>query len=249
MRAPGKSIRAATLSRHKLKSRVRAVSPACPINNPDEQQVSTKLQNNERKRRSISRDPIGAPTNRTIYVRVIIDADSILRDHPDPLKDAETPTTVSFDAGQMIVTTTVGTADQGTGDITFNACAGDTVRFYAKSGSNNFELTVLIQDIRQTENDEILEGFELVNLPQTGIAPASDAGEQTAEPVEQQFWFWQCAIAGEGTQTVSLILVLYDRDEDGQPRFAGLYRWDLQLTVQSSPLPPDANTQNQERTP
>jgi len=209
--------------------------------------VSTRLQNNETKRGSISREPIGEPTNRTIYIRVIVDAESVLQERPAPRKDAETPITVSFDRGQMIVTTTVETADQGTGDITFNACAGDTVRFYAKSGSNNFELTALIQDIRQTEDDEILEGFELVNLPQTGIAPASEAGEQTAEPVEQEFWFWQCAIAGEGTQTVSLILALYDRDEEGQPRFAGLYRWDLQLTVQSSPLPPDANTQKQER--
>ena len=210
--------------------------------------MSTRLQNNETKRGSISREPIGEPTNRTIYIRVIVDAESVLQERPAPRKDAETPITVSFDRGQMIVTTTVETADQGTGDITFNACAGDTVRFYAKSGSNNFELTALIQDIRQTEDDEILEGFELVNLPQTGIAPASEAGEQTAEPVEQEFWFWQCAIAGEGTQTVSLILALYDRDEEGQPRFAGLYRWDLQLTVQSSPLPPDANTQKQERT-
>lgn len=210
--------------------------------------MSTRLQNNETRSGSVRRDPIGEPTNRTIYIRVIIDVDSVLQDSPDPRKDTETPTTVSFDRGQMIVTTTVGTADQDTGGLTFNACAGDTVRFFAKSGSNNFEHAVLIENILPAGDDEILEGFELVNLPLTGIAPASEAGEHTAEPVEQQFWFWQCAIVGEGTQTVSLILALYDRDEEGQPRFAGLYRWDLQLTVQSSPLPPDANTQKQERT-
>ena len=197
----------------------------------------------------ISRDPIGEPTNRTIYIRVIIDADSVLQERPDPLKDAETPTTVSFERGQMIVTTTAGTADQNTGDITFDASAGDTVRFFAKSGSNNFEHAVLITDISHIGDDNILEGLAPVKLPQIGIAPASEGGGKLAKPTKHEFWFWQCAVACEGTRGHSLILALYDRDENGQPRFAGLYRWDLQLTVQCSPLPPDENTQKQERTP
>ena len=157
--------------------------------------------------------------------------------------------TVSFERGQMIVTTTVGTADQRTGDITFGACAGDTVRFFAKSGSNNFEHVVLITDISPTGDDEVLEDFAPVKLPQIGITPASEGGGKLAKPVKHEFWIWQCAVACEGTQDHSLILALYDREENGQPRFAGLYRWDLQLTVQCSPLPPDENTQKQERTP
>ncbi len=206
------------------------------------------MENNEAKPASGGLEPVGNPTNRTIYVRAIVDVAGLLRDCPDPLKNAETPATVGFDRGQMVVTTTVGTADQATGEVAFNACAGDTVRFFAKSGSNNFEDAVLIEVIRRSGDGEILEGFAPVALPQTLVTPASEAGEQPAKPVEQEFWFWQCAVAGEGTQGFSLILALYDRDEDGQPRFAGLYRWDLQLTVQCSPLPPEANTQKQEKT-
>lgn len=205
------------------------------------------MQNNESTRPSRP-EPVGKPTNRTIYIRAIIDVAGVLQDRADPLKAAETPMAVSFDSGQMTVTTTVGIADHATGDIAFSADAGDTVRFFAKSGSNNFEHAVLIEDIRHAADDEILEGFELAKQPRTAIVPAAEAGEQPAQPVEQEFWFWQCAVAREGAQRFNLILALYDRGEDGQPRFAGLYRWDLQLTVSCSPLPPEANTQTREKT-
>ncbi len=187
-------------------------------------------------------------TGATIYVRAVIDVAGVLQDFPDVTTDAETPTVVSFDGGQIIVTTTSGTVDQSTGDLTLNASLGDSVCFYAKSGSNNFEDAVLVQRLDQTVDEAVLEDAALLKLPQIEIAPAAQAGEQPAKSVEQDFWFWQCTVVGEGTQTFSLILALYDRDEAGQPRFAGLYRWDLQLTVLCSP-PPDENTQQQERTP
>jgi Inclusion body protein len=206
------------------------------------------LPNNETAREAISRDPIGEPTNRTIYLRAIIDVESVLRDRTDPPTETERPTTVRLDSGQMFVTTTAGTADQGTGIIPFNASVGDIVRFYAKSGSNNFEHAVLIKDVRYTGDDKILEGSELVKLQRMVITPGSDAAVQTEEAIESTFWFWQGVVAGEGTQGYSLVLALYDRDANGRPRFAGLYRWGLQLTVQPSPLPPEANTQKQERT-
>jgi hypothetical protein len=204
------------------------------------------LQNNEIKSPS-DPEPLGEADNRTIYIRAIIDVAGVLGDRPDPLKVSKTATTIGFERGQMTVTTTAGTADRSTGDIACSAEAGDTVRLFAKSGSNNFEHAVLIAAIRHAEGDEVLKDSAPVNQPRASIVPASQAGGQpTKPPVEHEFWFWQCAVACEGIQSLSLILALYDRDEDGQPRFAGLYRWDLQLTVSSSPLSPDANTPTQE---
>ncbi len=183
---------------------------------------------------------------RSIYVRAVVDVASVLQDFPNALNDAETPTAVGFDRGQMIVTTTVGAADQGTGAIALNASAGDTLRFFAKSGSNNFEDAVLIRDIRRNGDDETPEHALPVNLMGPGITPAAQAQEQPARGADREFWFWQYAVPGEGTQSYSLHLALYDRDEDGQPRFAGLYRWDLKLTVQSSPPSPEASPPNEE---
>jgi hypothetical protein len=147
----------------------------------------------------------------------------------------------------------LGSTDQETGAIAVNAAAGDTLRFYAVSGSNNFDAAVLIQDVVCDDgidaDDAILEQVALVNLQQQTILPASQAGKPTVTAVGRQFWFWQCAVAGEGSQDFSLVLALYGRDEDGQPRHAGLYRWDLNLTVQATSRPTDESTQQQERTP
>jgi hypothetical protein len=187
------------------------------------------------------------PTRRTIYVRAIVDAEGVLRDGPDLLNDAKSSTRVSFDRGQMIVTSTAGTVDAVTGDITIDAQVGDTLRFFAKSGSNNFEYAVLLDRIVRDGDEDITGQLKSVNVSQILPAPVAKAEGDTANPAEQDFWFWQCAVVGEGRQSFSLIIALYDRDEEGQPRFAGLYRWDLQLTVQCSP-PPEAITQKRERT-
>lgn len=154
---------------------------------------------------------------------------------------------VSFEGRRLFITTTGGTADQSTGVIALKACAGDIIRFAAKSGSNNFDHAVLIADVRQLGDDEILEGFSPATTSQAEISSASST-EQSPEAVEQTYWFWQCAVIRAGTLGFSLILALYDRDEDGRPRFAGLYRWDLQLTIQCSPAS-TATAQKQERTP
>ena len=193
------------------------------------------MQNDSHEGGVVSAEGTGDAAGRSIYVRAVVDVASVLQDFPDALKDSETSTAVAFDRGQMIVTTTVGAADQGTGAIALNASAGDTLRFFAKSGSNNFEHAVLIHDIRRNGDDDTTERALPVNLMRMGVMPAAQAHEQPAQGAVREFRFWQYAVPGEGTQSYSLHLALYDRGEDGQPRFAGLYRWDLQLTIQDGP--------------
>lgn len=190
----------------------------------------------------------GASANRTIYVRVVVDTDGLPQDRPASGTDAPTPTTVSFDGRQMIVTTTAGAVDPDTGAITVVAAAGDLIRFYAKSGSNNFESAILIDDIGLGGDEQIVDGLALVSLPGMAIAPGVLSGEKPEKQHRQKFWFWQCAVAGDGTRDFSLDLALYGRDDNGQPDLAGLYRWDLQFTVQCSPRP-EGNAAGQESTP
>ena len=199
-------------------------------------------------------EPNAAPDGRAIYIRAVVDVAGTLRDLPALPAASKTPLPVSFDSGRLIVTVMPGSADQDTGAITVNAATGDMLRFYAVSGSNNFDAAVLIQDVVPDDSiaadDTIFDEIALVNLQQQqAVAPASQAGELTVTDVNQDFWFWQCAVAGEGSQSFSLVLALYGRDEDGQPRHAGLYRWDINLTVQASPRLTDDNTQQQERKP
>lgn len=196
--------------------------------------------------------PEGGDANRTIYIRIVVDVDGVLQDRSQTEGDMRFP--VSADSGRLIATATRGSADQTTGEVTIMANDGDTLRFFAVSGSNNFEDAVLIQNISGSddEDDVILADAALVNLQQTALTPSSasspGASEQTASSADRNFWFWQCAVAGTGTQTLRLILALYGRDEDGQPHHAGLCRWDLALTVSSPELPPDQNTSTEEST-
>ena len=191
-------------------------------------------------------EPNAAPDGRTIYIRAVVDVAGTLRDLPALPAASDTPLPVSFDSGRLIVTAMPGSADQDTGAISVNAATGDTLRFYAVSGSNNFDAAVLIQDVIPDDSieadDTIFDEIALVNLQQQAVAPATPAGELAVTDVSQEFWFWQCAIAGEGSQNFSLVLALYGRDEAGQPRHAGLYRWDLTLTVQTSSRSTDDNT-------
>jgi hypothetical protein len=191
-------------------------------------------------------EPNAAPDGRTIYIRAVVDVAGTLRDLPALPVASETPLPVSFDSGRLIVTAMPGSADQDTGAISVNAATGDTLRFYAVSGSNNFDAAVLIQDVIVDDSiaadDTIFSELALVNLQQQAVAPATPAGELAVTDLNQEFWFWQCAVAGEGSQNFSLVLALYGRDEDGQPRHAGLYRWDLNLTVQTTSRSTDDNT-------
>lgn len=201
------------------------------------------MQNNGPDDNAPGAEPDGAPAGRTVYIRAVVDVAGTLHDLPALPADSETPIPISFDSGRLIVTAMPGNANQDTGAIAVSADTGDTLRFYAVSGSNNFDAAVLIQDVIPNDSigadDAILHGIALVNLQQQTIAPAAQAGEPAVTDVDQEFWFWQCTVAGEGSQDLSLLLALYGRDENGQPRHAGLYRWDLNLTVQATLRPTD----------
>lgn len=180
-----------------------------------------------------------AADTRTIDIYVLLDMALVLQEAPGPEENAVTPTRLDHEQGYMLVTATGGVTNQGTGDVAFDARAGDVVRFFVTSGSNNFEQAVLLQDIRHAGGDEVLEGFECVTQQRTGIAPASVTSVLPARLVPRRFWFRQSEVAREGTGSYHLVFALYDRDEQGRPRFAGHYQWDPRLTVRFSPPPPE----------
>ena len=182
------------------------------------------------------------PAPRTIYMRAVVDTDALpCRDHAAVERLA--PTRVASDSGALVLTSTAAMT-AAPGAATVSAAIGDTLRFYAITGSNNFEDAVLIDAIRRTGTDHSISGFAPVCLqrsavePQTGMDPTSIIGT-----AEQDFWFWQGTVADQGIQDCSLVLSLYRRDESGQPRFAGIYRWDLQLTVSDTSNPQESEEQ------
>lgn len=173
-----------------------------------------------------------------IYVCIVADAEAIIAARADAARDvAAKPVKIS--AGIM-ATTTAQTRGQGSAALTLTARAGNLLRFYATSGSYDFESAALITAIHTDGRHSLLQDFELVDLQQVAVTPVpNDPGVAADAPPTQDFWFWQCTTAGEGTQHCHIVLALYDRDDDGEPRFAGTYRWDLALTVKFDETPPD----------
>lgn len=175
--------------------------------------------------------PPETPGKRTINIRVTIDTDSLPRDSPG---DADNPTVIAQDQGYMVVTGSRQVEDQGTREAAFQAEAGDILHFFASSGSNNFEAAVVIGDIRYAEGDEILTGCSNQTLERTAIAFHSLAEALPARLVQKQFQLYRCVVADNGTGSYDLVFALYDRNEEGQPRLTGHYRWAMQLTAHSN---------------
>jgi len=178
------------------------------------------------------------PAPRTIYLRAVVDTKTISRDH-DAAAARLVPIKVAPESAALILTSSVRAATAGTAAVA--AGIGDTLRFYAITGSNNFEDAVLINDIRRTGTYHSIAGFAPVCVQRDAVVPEPDADPTSIGTSAQDFWFWQGIVADHGIQDCSLVLSLYRRDETGAPRFAGFYRWDLQLTVSdlSNPQEPE----------
>lgn len=174
---------------------------------------------------------IAGHSKRIIDIYVIADVDFIIRNPPESEKGTEAPVSSSQAWGYTIVTGAGRATHQGVQDIAFHARAGETVRFFATSGSDNFEQCVFIHDIRQGDGEQVLEGFESVAEERVSIAPGSKESVLPAQSVPRPFWFYECKTARGGSGSYRLELALYTRDEEGQPRFAGLYPWDLRITL------------------
>ncbi|MGN6572595.1 MAG: AidA/PixA family protein [Pseudolabrys sp.] len=184
-----------------------------------------------------------APASQTIYLRAVVATDDLLRAHqPQPAEGAARAVVEQVSDG-LILTSSARQSGLAT-SLSVTAAVGDLVRIYAISGSNNFEDAVLIRNVRCDSAQGQIESFAPVSFERSTVVPGADfADTSSADTTDQDFWFWQGTVAGHGIQDCSLVLALYTRDEAGAPRFSGLYRWDLQLTVSDTSNPEQAEEQ------
>jgi len=181
-------------------------------------------------------------TARAEYVCIAVDVGAVLQvaGKADAVESATAPTRhIAAKSADVIATST---AQLHPTDITAHlphaiviaARAGDFLRIYAVSGSNNFESAVLLADmLAQSRSDapDVVSAFELAAFEQIPVTPSTEPLAFGDVSTNAEFWFWQATFESAGTQQCHAVLALYDRDDQGQPRFAGLYRWDFKLTV------------------
>lgn len=173
---------------------------------------------------------MGIAMSRTIDIRVTIDTDSLLPPEGDS-GDIANPALIDLDRGYMIATASRELEPRGAGDLVVEADAGDTLRWFVSSGSNNFEQHVSIENLRPAGGDEVLRDCACQVVERMAIAPASPARILPVRLIPRKFHFCECAIAGDGTGSYDLVFALYERIEEARLRLISHYRWAIRLTV------------------
>jgi hypothetical protein len=184
----------------------------------------------------------GSDSTGAEYVCIAVDVEAVLQ-LVGKADDAESgdasPQLIAASGADVIATST---ARLHSPDITARlphaliiaAHVGDLLRIYAVSGSNNFESAVLLDDVSvesKSVSPDVVSAFTFEVFEQIPVTPSAEPLTFADDSEEAEFWFWQATIEGAGTQQCHAVLALYGRDDQGQPSFAGLYRWDFKLTV------------------
>lgn len=167
-----------------------------------------------------------------INVLITIDTESVRTQYPSPSKDANNPTGIGHNLGFMVATGTKVNSGQGTGDLSFTALVGDTVRVFATSGSDNFDSAVLLYGLPKFGGAQVFSQFNYQNFTKSTVVPNSTSTPLPARIVDEVFWFFKADVILKGTENYMVQFALYTRDDNtGQPVLFGYYAWDPTITV------------------
>jgi hypothetical protein len=174
--------------------------------------------------------PTDTSRNQMTYICITIDTEFALLNILTSRMDVNAPAILQRDQIHVFAVANLHLENQNTGEVALDIDTGDVVRVFAKSASNQFEHAVVLTGIQHVQGDAILERFELVTKKRTCVEPASPTSPLLVQFVQRQFVFCECDVIGEGISTIELTFAIYDRDEQGQPRFVGYCQWSPRLT-------------------
>lgn len=168
----------------------------------------------------------------TINILITIDTDTVVKNYPNPSQNSNAPTGIAHNMGYMVATGAKVNSGQGTGDLSFAALVGDTVRAFATSGSDNFEAAVLLYGMPMFSGTQVFGPFNYQNFTKSTVVPNSTSTVLPAKIVDETFWFYQASVSTKGTEGYMIQFALYQRDTTtGQPVLKGYYAWDPTITV------------------
>ena len=167
--------------------------------------------------------------SQTINIQVTLDAEGIMRTYPNPSKDPNNPTGIAHNFGYMVATANAQSGS-GTGDLTFSALVGDSVRFFGVTASNNFENSALIYGLPRFGGTQVFSDFHSYTFTKNGVSPSGES-VLPAHVGEEKFWFFQAEVIAAGTENYKVQFALYNRDGSGNPVLFGYYNWDPTITV------------------
>ena len=167
-----------------------------------------------------------------INVLITIDTDRVGKIQ-NPSQDPNNPTGIGHDLGYMVASGTVVNSGQGTGDLSFTALVGDTVRAFAVSGSDNFEDAVLLYGMPKFQGAQVMSPFNYKSFHnKSAVVPQGETAPLPAAIVKETFWFFESSVIDTGTEGYMVQFGLYKRDAVlGKPVLYGYFGWDPTITV------------------
>ena len=140
---------------------------------------------------------------------------------------------------RQVATSNTQSEKDGTGDLTFHAHIGDTIRFHGISVSNNFNHAVLLYDMTVANNNNAPKDNHNVFSPfnsrpyiKTSVLPSGDK-TLPANNSEQTFWFLEASVEKKGTELYNVVFALYERDDNQNLNLLGYFQWDPKIVVKS----------------
>lgn len=134
-----------------------------------------------------------------IDIQLIIDTDLLKRNYPVPDDEPERSTRIGEDCVYLIVEGRGGGVHRGKRRLAFRVDAGDVVRIFGASGSNNFEDAVLIHDITHVAGADVLGDLERISIIRDSIVPCEGPDALPGVVVEQRSWCHQGTVVALGT--------------------------------------------------
>ena len=125
--------------------------------------------------------------SKTINILIAIDTDKLKSQYPNGSKDPNNPTGIGHDLGYMVATGTKINSGQGTGDLSISALVGDTLRAFARSGSDNSEDAVLLYGLPRFSGDQVTSDFQYQNFEKTTMTPNSQTQPLPAKIADEGF--------------------------------------------------------------
>jgi hypothetical protein len=170
-------------------------------------------------------------TAATIYVQIIVDCDALMAAYPNPSQDYQHPTGIAHNQGFMVTSNEYVNSGQGTGDLSFRAEVGDTIRWTSSSMSNNFDSAVFVYQMNKFSGTQVTDTPELKTFTKTSMVPQS-AIPPTVTQAQQNYWFMTCEVEKTGTEGYTVNFGLYRRvrGTSGQSLY-GYFYWDPTITV------------------
>lgn len=167
---------------------------------------------------------------KTIYIQVTFDAEGIMSKYGKNTYQGN-PTGIAHNFGHMRVTSNA-MSGSGTGEFTFSALAGNVVRLFGATASNNFENMALIYDMPRFHGDDIFTLWRSYSYTKDSVSPNHESRVPPAIVSEQEFWFQETDVKKNGTGDFRVYFVLYNRDPlTNQPVVYGYFTWETTITV------------------